>query len=236
MTYDHLMPIFFQDTRMFPASELSGGLGLSTQDVGLIMSINGIIAMFVQGLIFPLMASWLGVWKLLLLVTIGHPLAYFVVPYLVLLPESSLYWGIYTSLFIRNFFSILAYPLLLIMIKEAAPSPSHLGKINGLAASTAGACRTVASPVAGILYGMGTQLRFTPLAWWCSALVALIGAAQLPWIDRQKNKKAVVRTAVAWTESTKIQESVKTPDSEVGWTQTKIVIVEVDEVEADDDK
>jgi hypothetical protein len=234
MTYDHLMPIFFQDARMSPASELSGGLGLSTQDVGLIMSINGIIALFVQGLIFPLMASYLEVWKLLLLVTIGHPLAYFIVPYLVLLPDSALYWGIYTTLFVRNFFSILAYPLLLIMIKEAAPSPSHLGKINGLAASTGGACRTVASPVAGILYGMGTQLRFTPLAWWCSALVAVIGAAQLPWIDRQRNKKAVVRTAAAWAESTKIQERVETPDTEVGRERRKTMLVEVVEVETDD--
>ncbi|KAF2432820.1 MFS general substrate transporter [Tothia fuscella] len=209
MTYDHLMPIFFQDSRVTPASELSGGLGLSTQEVGIIMSVNGIIALFVQGLIFPFMASWLGIWKLFILVTVGHPLAYFVVPYLVILPQQYLYLGIYTCLFIRNFFSILAYPLLLIMIKEAAPSPQHLGKINGLAASTGGACRTIASPVAGMLYGMGMQIKFTPLAWWCSALVAVIGAAQVPWIDRQKNKKATVRTAVAWTESTKTPEEVK---------------------------
>jgi hypothetical protein len=208
MTYDHLMPIFFQDARVNPATELSGGLGLSTQEVGIIMSVNGIIALFVQGLIFPFMASWLGIWKLFILVTVGHPLAYFVVPYLVILPEAYLYLGIYLSLLLRNFFTILAYPLLLIMIKEAAPSPQYLGRINGLAASTGGACRTVASPVAGILYGMGSEIRFSPLAWWCSALVAVIGAAQVPWIDRQKNKTAVVRTAVAWTESTKSPEEI----------------------------
>jgi hypothetical protein len=233
MTYDHLMPIFFQDTRVLPSSELSGGLGLSTQDVGLIMSVNGLIALFVQGLIFPFMASWLGVWKLLLLVTIGHPLAYFVMPYLVLLPASHLHLGIYACLLLRNFFSILAYPLLLIMIKEAAPSPSHLGKINGLAASTGGACRTVASPVAGILYGLGTEMRFTPLAWWCSAIVAIIGAAQLPWIDRQKNKKAVVRTAVAWTESTKTPKAVETKMTKEDRAR-KVARVEIEEVEASD--
>jgi hypothetical protein len=233
MTYDHLMPIFFQDARVLPSSELSGGLGLSTQDVGLIMSVNGLIALFVQGLIFPFMASWLGVWKLLLLVTIGHPLAYFVVPYLVLLPASSLHWGIYACLFLRNFFSILAYPLLLIMIKEAAPSPSHLGRINGLAASTGGACRTIASPVAGILYGLGTQMRFTPLAWWCSAIIAIIGAAQLPWIDRQKNKKAVVRTAVAWTESTKTPKGAEFTAVEEDRTR-KLARVEIEEVDAGD--
>jgi hypothetical protein len=199
MTYDHLMPIFFQDKRTNAANQLSGGLGLKTQSVGVIMSINGLIALFVQGAIFPLMASWLGVWRLFVLVTIGHPIAYFIVPYLIVLPESWLYTGIYASLFVRNLLSILAYPLILILIKEAAPSASCLGKINGLAASTGGACRTVASPIAGILYGMGSQMRFTPLAWWVSALVAVIGALQIPWIDRQKNKTAYVRAA--WVET-----------------------------------
>lgn len=199
MTYDHLMPIFFQDKRTNAASQLSGGLGLKTQSVGVIMSINGLIALFVQGVIFPLMASWLGVWRLFVLVTVGHPIAYFIVPYLILLPESWLYTGIYASLFVRNFLSILAYPLILILIKEAAPSASCLGKINGFAASTGGACRTVASPIAGILYGMGSQMRFTPLAWWISSLVAVIGALQIPWIDRQKNKIAYVRSA--WAET-----------------------------------
>lgn len=198
MTFDHLMPIFFQDARVQPASELSGGLGLKTQDVGVIMSMNGVIALIVQGLIFPYMASWLGVWRLFVFVTIGHPIVYFLMPYLVILPTNWLHFGIYTELFLRNFFSILVYPLLLILIKEAAPSPSHLGKINGLAASTGGACRTIASPVGGILYGLGSQMHFTAIAWWVSAFVAILGACQIPFIDRQKNKTAHVRTAAAW--------------------------------------
>jgi hypothetical protein len=203
------MPIFFQDhwvspsdsdvsAFLAPSSSFAGGLGLSTQQVGIIMSINGIIALFVQGLIFPLMASWLGVWRLFVIVTIGHPIAYFIIPYLVTLPTDWVYTGIYACLFLRNFFSILAYPLLLILIKEAVPSPAHLGKINGLAASTGGACRTVASPVAGALYGIGSQMNFTALAWWASGIVAVIGAMQVPWIQRQKNKTAHVGTAASW--------------------------------------
>jgi len=203
MTYDHLLPIFFQDKRIddissfaLPSSALAGGLGLSTHDVGIIMSINGLIQLFVQGAIFPLLASWLGVWKLLIFVTIGHPISYFIVPYLSLLPLDWLYPAIYTCLAIRNTFSILAYPLLLIMIKEAAPSPSHLGKINGLAASTGAACRTIASPIAGLLYGLSIELRFTPLAWWASTLVAMIGVLQIPFLKRvANNHHTTVHTA-----------------------------------------
>ncbi|KAF1953644.1 MFS general substrate transporter [Byssothecium circinans] len=191
MTYDHLLPIYFQDKRADDISLLSlsftslaGGLGIPLQDVGIIMSVNGLIQLFIQGAVFPVLASWFGVWKLLVIVTIGHPIAYFVVPFLPLLPQNLLYPGIYACLTIRSLTSIVAYPLLLIMIKEAAPSPTHLGKINGLAASTGAACRTMASPIAGLLYGLSIEMHFTPLAWWASALVAFVGAMQIPFMSR----------------------------------------------------
>ncbi|CAK3822118.1 related to MFS transporter [Lecanosticta acicola] len=199
MTYDHLFPIFCQDGRV-PGGEilqvlaksmatqhgsLAGGLGLSIQQVGIIMSVNGIIALVVQAIIFPLMASWLGVWKTLIFTAIGHPIVYFIVPYLALLPDSKLlYVGIYACLTVRNLFSILAYPVLLILIKEASPSPSCFGRINGLAASTGAAARTIASPIAGFVYGLGVKIEFTALAWWVSALVALAGTIQAFFINR----------------------------------------------------
>lgn len=192
MTYDHLLPIFLQDKRADDISAFAispayftGGLGIPLQDVGIIMSINGLIQLFIQAAVFPVLASCFGVWKLLILVTLGHPVAYLIVPFLSLLPPNLLYTGIYTCLTVRSLTSIVAYPLLLLMVKEAAPSPSHLGKINGLAASTGAACRTVASPIAGLLYGLSIDLRFTPLAWWVSALVAIFGAFQIPFLSRE---------------------------------------------------
>lgn len=199
MTYDTLIPIYFQDERS--TNPLAGGLDLSMKQVGLIMSVNGMIALFIQALVFPFLATTMGVWRLFVIVTIGHPISYFIVPFLGCLPTPWVYAGVYTCLTIRNFFSIIAYPLLLILIKEAAPSPCTLGKINGLAASTGGACRMLASPTAGLLYGFGTDLNFSPVPWWSSAAVAIIGALQIPFIKRQKNKTAHIGTAVAWTSS-----------------------------------
>ena len=191
MAYDYLTPIFYQDDRIDDVSTsvseaLAGGLGLSIQQVGIVLAVNGVIALVIQGVVFPLAAAWLGVWKVFLLVTILHPIAYFIVPYLAMLPQDLLYPGIYACLTIRNLFSILAYPVLLILIKEAAPSPSCLGKINGLAASVGAACRTIASPVAGLLYGIGVQIDFTALAWWASALLAVVGAIQVFFIHQRK--------------------------------------------------
>ena len=199
MTYDHLLPIFLQDDRISTSSvprspfSIPGGLGLAIQSVGIIMSINGVIALFIQAILFPLFASWLGVWRTFVMVTVLHPIAYFIVPYLAFLPANSLYPGIYVCLAIRNFLSILAYPVLLILLKEAAPSPSVLGKVNGLAASAGAACRTISPPIAGYLYGEGTKIGFTGLAWWGSGIVAVAGAFQILSIQRTKNKTATVR-------------------------------------------
>lgn len=202
MTYDHLLPIFFEDERGEPFSSISmftqsavginpffspGGLGFGVQKVGVIMSINGIIAMFVQAVVFPLAAEKLGIHRLFILVSVLHPIAYFIMPYLVFLPTSYIMLGIYTCLTIRNLFSILAYPVLLILIKEATPSPCVLGKINGLAASAGAACRTIAPPVSGYLYTLGSRMNFTGLAWYGSTFVACIGAIQCFSIKRQRN-------------------------------------------------
>ncbi|KAL6151920.1 hypothetical protein ACJQWK_04816 [Exserohilum turcicum] len=204
MTYDHLLPIFLQDKRAhddmnaldITSSSLGGGLGIPIQQVGIILSLNGIIQLVIQAFVFPVLADCLGVWRLLLIVTLAHPIAYFIVPFLQLLPENTLYPGLFACLTVRNLTSILAFPLLLIMIKEATPDKAHLGKINGLAASTGAACRTVASPIAGLLYGLSIELRFTPLAWWCSALVAIFGALQVPFLNRAAHEcSAQVRPA-----------------------------------------
>lgn len=201
MTYDHLLPIFLQDrTRRHSYATVSGpfdipgGLGLTTQAVGIIMSINGVIALAIQAIVFPLFAAWLGVWRVLIFVTVLHPVEYFIVPYLAILPDNLVYPGIWICLTIRNFTSILAYPVLLILLKEASPSPNVLGKINGLAASAGAACRTMAPPIAGLLYGVGSRQGFTGLGWWGSGIVATIGAIQIFWVDREKNKTAHVRS------------------------------------------
>lgn len=200
MSYDHLLPIFLEDKRgesvsIFAQSAMGinpfsspGGLGLSVQKVGVIMSINGVIALFVQAVVFPFAAEKLGIHRLFILVSLLHPVAYLVMPYLIYLPAKWLMLGIYFCLTIRNMLSILAYPVLLILIKEATPSPCVLGKINGLAASAGAACRTIAPPVSGYLYTLGSRMDFTGLAWYGSALVAGVGAVQCFGVRRARNE------------------------------------------------
>lgn len=198
MTYDHLLPIFLQDKVVNDVLDspfnVPGGLGLSTQTVGIIMSVNGIIALVVQAVIFPLFTSWLGVWNVFVMVTILHPIAYFIVPFLAFLPKNLVFPGIYACLTVRNFLSILAYPVLLILIKQVSPALA-LGRINGLAASAGAGCRTIAPPIAGMLYSVGSKIGFTGVAWWGSCLVAIFGVIQLWFMNGKKNTSVSVKSA-----------------------------------------
>ncbi|CAM1511375.1 Fc.00g088880.m01.CDS01 [Cosmosporella sp. VM-42] len=204
MTYDHLMPIFFEDTRASSASLLEpgslfyspGGLGLSLRSVGMIMAVNGVIALFVQAVIFPIAAERIGVYRLFLIVAVLHPIAYILVPMLLMVPQSLLYPAIYLCLTVRNIVSIILYPLLLILLKEATPAPSALGKVNGLAASAGAACRMVAPPIAGYLYTFGSKMDCTALAWYGSAVVAIIGAFQCFWVPRARNEEVTEETCI----------------------------------------
>lgn len=202
MCYDHLLPIFLQDTRddkmeiladSGSAFHIAGGLGLSTKTVGAIMSVNGIIALSIQGVIFPFVVGRLGVFPTFMLVTLLHPVAFFIVPYLVFLPSNLLFVGIYACLTVRQFLSILDYPVLLILLKQACTAPRYLGKINGLAASVGAACRMIAPPVAGLLYSKGRKIEFTGLAWYGAGVVAIIGAFQLFTVPRDREDGATVR-------------------------------------------
>lgn len=194
MCFDHLQPIFFEDDRV-PLSNTSslsgfyhfpGGLGLSMNSVGLVMAVNGIIALFIQAVIFPIATAKVGAFRLFLIVTVLHPIACLIMPYLVWVPESMLWPAIYLCLTIRDIFSIIVYPLLLILIKEATPTPSILGKVNGFAASAGAACRMLAPPIAGFLYTIGSRADCTALAWWASGLVAIVGSFQCFAVERPR--------------------------------------------------
>ncbi|KAJ3510241.1 hypothetical protein NM208_g15558 [Fusarium decemcellulare] len=184
MTFDHLLPIFFEEKR------------LTLRNVGMILAVDGGIALCIQVFIFPWAANKFGTYRLFLLVTVLHPIAYLLMPMLLLVPEALVYPAIYFCLIVRNILSIILYPLLMILIKEATPTPSALGKVNGLAASAGAACRMIAPPIAGFLWAIGSKTDCSALAWYGSAVAATFGAVQCFWVPRQRNEDATEETPV----------------------------------------
>ena len=183
MAFITTMPAYLLDdpSPSHGSIDFTGGLGMSLHDVGTFLAVNGFIALFIQGVIFPLFVENIGVWKTFISTIILYPLVYVIVPFISLIPPKYTSAGVYLSFTIQSFFSILVIPCALILLKNATTHPAALGRINGLAMSACCLARTVSSPLVGVIYSFGGSAA----AWYSLAIVAALGAIQLFWIPRE---------------------------------------------------
>jgi hypothetical protein len=180
MGFSSLTPVFLLDTPSDNAAsesspDLRGGLGYTIRDVGGFMSVNGFAALFIQGVVFAPFVGKVGVWKSVVWMTALSPLVYVVVPFLTAIPHPQAPIGIYAVLILQNFALIIIYPCLLITLKNATPSLSMLGQVNGLAMAGCSGARTVAPPVAGFVYSKAGSAA----AWWSVGVVAILAGVLL---------------------------------------------------------
>ncbi|KAL7627711.1 hypothetical protein AAE478_001905 [Parahypoxylon ruwenzoriense] len=183
MAFSTLLPTHLLDKPAATPGHLDfvGGLGYTVHDVGVYLSVNGILGLFIQGVIFPIVVDNVGVWKSFVLNIVLYPLAYVVMPFLSAVPSVLVSPGIYLSLILQSFFGIVVIPCALILLKDATPSPLVLGKVNGLAMSACCLARTISPPLVGIIYSAGGSAA----AWFSCASVAAIGIVQLLWVPRK---------------------------------------------------
>ncbi|KAK5064433.1 hypothetical protein LTR84_000266 [Exophiala bonariae] len=152
----------------------SGGLGLSSKNVGLATAIIGIIGFPLQLLIYPRMQSKLGTlpsYKMFLPFSI---LAYLSAPYLSLLPNQPLLiWPILTVvLSLQTVSRTFSLPGQTLLANNCTPHPGVLGLIHGLAQSASSGARTIGPTVGGWGLGLGLAGNCVGAIWWAMACVA----------------------------------------------------------------
>jgi len=165
--------------------QFTGGLGLSTKTIGLLMALQGLYSMAAQVLLFPFAVRKCGSLKTFRFVVMVWPLLYLLVPYLVLLPGRFQLVGVYACLLLRITAQVLAFPSHAILLTNSAPSMLVLGVINGVAASTASLMRAFGPTVSGVIYTAGLNMGYTGLAFWVSGLVSVLGAVESLWVDQK---------------------------------------------------
>lgn len=138
--------------------------------------------MLAQVFLFPFAVRRFGNLKTFRFVVMVWPILYFLVPYLVLLPDRFQLIGIYGCMLWRVTAQVLAYPSNAILLTNSAPSMLVLGVINGVAASTASLMRAFGPTVSGLTYSTGLKLGYTGLAFWISGIVAFLGALESLWM------------------------------------------------------
>ncbi|ROW09349.1 hypothetical protein VMCG_02546 [Cytospora schulzeri] len=182
MAFDQLFPVFLSSPAPETKQPISlpfkfvDGFDMDQQQIGWILSIQGIYQLFATVILFPFVVSKIGTLHLFRLLALSYFFLYFFTPYLVLLPEDLRVVGVYIAVIWRCTFSAMAYPSNAILLTNSAPSLQTLGTINGVAASTASLCRAFGPTITGFLYAVGLSTGYSGLALWCNGLVAIAGA------------------------------------------------------------
>lgn len=186
IAHEQLFPVFLSTPEAAepPKSwfKFVGGFGLPTREIGFILTVQGVLAMFIQFLLFPPLVGKFGAFNVYRAILVIYPISYIMVPYLDFMPEDYKYAYIYLSLIVKILFGCLAYPCNMILLTNSAPSLLVLGTINGIAASIASLARSFGPTLSGILYSYGLDIGIVGLAWWINAGVAIIGTIQVFWI------------------------------------------------------
>ena len=194
VSFDALMPTFLSEERMQTKPVLpfkfSGGFGLSTRAIGIMIAVQGAYSTFAQFFIFPFMAKRLGTLYSSRLVLTVWPLLYFAVPYLVLLPQHLQKTGIYFSLLTKITFQAISFPSNAILLANAVHSKSVLGTVNGFAASMACLARALGPVVTGSIHSAGLKFGCSGLAWWAGGLVCAAGALESYWMEDTDGRQA----------------------------------------------
>ncbi|CUS07848.1 unnamed protein product [Tuber aestivum] len=189
MGFEQLFPVFLSTPRAAEPPhhpfKFTGGFGLDTQSIGLILSVQGVVSMAIQFFLFPPIVEHFGTLSVYRFCMFLYPISYLIVPYIDFLPPSLSMAGVATVLLVRVTFSVLAYPCNAILLTNAAPSLLVLGAINGIAASAASLCRAFGPTITGLIYTQGLDWGMVGLAWWVNAGVCVIGGIQCLWMKEE---------------------------------------------------
>ena len=154
-----------------------GGLGLTTEQVGLATAIIGIIGLPLQLLLYPRLQDRWGTIKSYRMFLPFSVAAYTILPYLSLLPSSGLpkwiFWPFLTLILTLQVLSrTFALPSTVILVNNSSPSSASLGTIHGFAQSVSSGARTAGPVVGGWVLGWGLKNNCVGGVWWGLAVVA----------------------------------------------------------------
>lgn len=162
----------------------TGGLGMSSRDLGFANTIIGCVGIPLQILLFPYLSGRLGIKRSYRLFLPFSALAYFALPYLVLLPDqASILWPFLSLDLIFHVFSrVFVGPATIMLVNDCAPHPTLLGTVHGVAQSASSLARVLGPTLAGSLLGWGLQNNCVGLPFWVITILAALNWGMILWV------------------------------------------------------
>jgi hypothetical protein len=155
----------------------NGGMGLSPSQVGIATSVIGIIGLPLQLFVYPRVQFRLGTLRSFRTFLPLSPLAYALMPFLVLIPRASLLvWPSFTFVVALQVISrTFVLPAAIILVNNSVTDPSVLGTVHGIAQSTSSGARTLGPFLGGLGLGFGLSNNIVGAVWWALAVEAMLG-------------------------------------------------------------
>jgi hypothetical protein len=162
----------------------TGGLALPPAKIGLALSILGGLGIIIQLFLYPRWTAIFGLVRSYRYSIMLFPLAYFLVPYLSILPSTTappnpadgpVVWiGIASVLLVQVMARTFALPATNILVNNNCPHPSVLGTFHGIAQSISSLSRTIGPAFAGWLYGRGLIWGVVGTGFWGLGAAAVV--------------------------------------------------------------
>ncbi|CRG90115.1 putative membrane protein YCR023C [Talaromyces islandicus] len=155
----------------------NGGMGLSPSQVGIATSVIGIIGLPLQLFVYPRVQFRLGTLRSFRTFLPLSPLAYALMPFLVLIPRASLFvWPSFTFVVALQVISrTFVLPAAIILVNNSVTDPSVLGTVHGIAQSFSSGARTLGPFLGGLGLGLGLSNNIVGAVWWALAMEAILG-------------------------------------------------------------
>jgi len=162
----------------------TGGLGLPPNRIGIVLSVIGGIGIFFQLMLYPAMSQKFGTTMCYRVSLLLFPIAYFLAPFLVLLPSSTLppkpaagfiiWGGILCVLFFHVLARTFAMPSATILVNNCCPHPSVLSSIHGVAQSVSSGMRMLGPIFGGWGFALALQIQVIGFPFWVIMLLSAL--------------------------------------------------------------
>jgi hypothetical protein len=187
-TFGNLWYIFLSTPRADNSSaesgsfHFTGGLGLPPSRIGIVLSIIGGIGIFFQLVAYPPLSQRYGTTTCYRLSLLLFPPAYFLAPFLVLLPSSTpiplpasgffIWAGILGILLFHVMGRTFAMPAATILVNNCCPHPSVLSTIHGVAQSVSSGMRMLGPVFGGWGFALALNWKFVAMPFWAAMVLS----------------------------------------------------------------
>ncbi|KAI1733937.1 major facilitator superfamily domain-containing protein [Xylaria scruposa] len=197
--YNTLWPSFLSDLVATPENAhvrlpfgFVGGLGMPVNNVAISLAFAGILGIPLQFFGYSRVVKRLGMLRTWRVFLRGFPLAYFMIPYLSVVPSSSprpsprdgpfVWIAIFFAQALIMFSASFAVPSQIVLTNNASPHPTALGRTHSTAEMVNSFTRTISPIAAGLFYSYGSAHGVTGLPWWIMSGVTIFAYILSLWV------------------------------------------------------